>query len=76
MTNAEEAHKPMTRYLTYPQARDYLLAIGVPIAEMTLRRWVSQGRIEHTKFGKRVLFEAGSLDRLLAGRTVAPAGSK
>jgi len=63
-------------FMTYPAFRKHLNDRGIPVAEATLRRWVSQGRIEHTKFGKRVLFSEDTADRLLAGRTVAPRDSK
>ena len=50
------------KYLTYPQASAQLAAMGVPLAEATLRRMVAQKRIPFTKLAKRVLFDPDRLN--------------
>jgi excisionase family DNA binding protein len=59
-------------YLTYPKASEHLAAMGVPLAENTLRRMVSQKRIPFLKLSKRVLFDTDSLSAWLKSRSVEP----
>lgn len=64
------------KYLTYPQASAQLAAMGVPLAEATLRRMVAQKRIPFTKLAKRVLFNPDRLETWLQERAVEPKGSR
>lgn len=47
---------------SYAEARDYLRSIGVEIAEQTLRRYVSEGRLDCVRFPGRTYIEKHVLD--------------
>ncbi len=61
-----------------PQLFDYKSAAQVlHLSHYTLRRWVSEGRICHTKLGGRIFFTRDQLIRIIASRAVEPvAGSQ
>jgi excisionase family DNA binding protein len=42
----------------------------IPVKEVTLRRYVSQHKVEHVKFGRRVLFRPETIENLIASKTV------
>lgn len=48
------------KLLNYREAAEFL-----GIAHITLRRWVSEGRISHHKFGKAVRFSEEQLQSFL-----------
>ena len=61
------------KFLTYPRASAFLSEeLGVPIAEATLRRMVSQKRVPYTKLDKRVLFDPDRLTAWLREHAVEP----
>lgn len=55
--------------LRYREAAEYL-----GIAEITLRRWVSERRIEHLKVGKAVLFNPADLEAFIESNRVPAVG--
>lgn len=60
-------------FLTYPQASVFLTKdLGVPMAEATLRRKVSQKCIPFTKLGKRVVFDRDRLIVWVQAHAVEP----
>ncbi len=69
---AQVTTENLSRYLTYPEASGFLRERGVPIAEATLRRMVSQHRVPFTKLSKRVVFSAFRLLEWLESKAVEP----
>ena len=56
-----------------PQLFDYAGAAEVlHLSHYTLRRWVSEKRILHTKLGGRVFFTREQLAQAIASRAVKP----
>ena len=43
---------------------------GVRLSALTLRRWVSHGKVPYLKVGGRVFFDTSSLESFLAGKVV------
>jgi len=64
------------QYLTYPLLAARLNERGVPMAEGTLRKMVSQGRIPFLKLSKRVVFDADRIDSWLQDHAVEPGGTR
>jgi len=42
----------------------------IPVKEITLRRYVAQRKVEHVKFGRRVLFKESTIEELVRLNTV------
>jgi len=42
----------------------------IPVQEVTLRRYISRHKVEHVKFGRRVLFRRETIEALIAANTV------
>lgn len=63
------------RFLTYRQAHEFLQMLGIPLAENTLRQYVSRRVLPHVKLGGRVLFDRDELMDWIAARHV-PAGGR
>ncbi len=56
-----------------PQLFDYKEAAQVlHLSHFTLRAWVSEKRLEHTKLGGRVFFTRDQLAQIIASRAVEP----
>lgn len=61
--------------LSYAEARDYLRSIGVDIAEQTLRRYVSEGRLDCVRLPGRTYIEKAVLDGWIERCRVAATGT-
>ena len=70
--NSTESQKATPRYLTYGLAAEFLNKLGVPIAETSLRRMVSQKRVPFIKLDKRGVFDPDRLIAWLNDRAVEP----
>lgn len=58
-----------------PELLNYEAAAQVlHLSHYTLRRWVSEKRLEHIKLGGRVFFTRAQLAQIIASRTVEPIG--
>ncbi len=64
----------MGSFLTYDRATEYLNEKGMPIAESSLRRLVSQRRVPFMKVTKRVLFDPAKLDAWIEAAAVEARG--
>ena len=64
------------QYLTYPLLAARLTERGVPMAEGTLRKMVSQKRIPFVKLSKRVVFDVDRNDSWISARAVEPAAAR
>ena len=60
---------------SYAEARDYLRSIGVEIAEQTLRRYVSDGRLDCVRLPGRTYLEKEALDGWIDRCRVAAKGT-
>ena len=61
-----------SKYLTYRTAVMFLTERGLPIAEATLRRYVSQRRLPFYKANRRVVFRTADLLAWLEAGRVEP----
>ncbi|MBW8003126.1 MAG: helix-turn-helix domain-containing protein [Planctomycetes bacterium] len=56
-----------------PQLFDYRAAAEVlHLSHFTLRRWISEKRLEHVKLGGRVFFTKSQLAQIITSRSVEP----